>query len=152
MQTAMKRSLFCALSILSVLNALPQRAPGREPEPPPVAVSSLPAGSEIAELARLKLLSELTPRLQRYSPVERRAIYLAIAVERRLLPSTEAIDLLQTLGSIEGFDRAARQLCGYGSPARDGALFELRLARAFVEKKMRVSAIRISWSNTPPRT
>ena len=87
--------------------------------------------------------------MQRFSPAERRAVYLAIAVERQLLPSTEAVDLLQTLGTIEGFDRAARQLCGYGSPARDGALFELRIAHAFVAKKMRVTVIRQPFKDDP---
>lgn len=124
-------------------------APGREPETPAAEVRPLPAGREIAELAQLRLLSDLTPRLQRFAPAERRAVYLAIAVERQLLPSAEAVELLQTLGTIDGFDRAARQLCGYGSPARDGALFELRVARAFVGKKMPVIEIRQPFKDDP---
>lgn len=126
-----------------------QPSPGQESPPPAAAVQSLPAGREIAELAQIKLLSELTPHLQRFSPAERRAVYLAVAVERQLLPAKEAIDLLQALGSVEGFDRAARQLCGYGSPARDGALFELRVARAFVERKMQVREIRHPFKDDP---
>ena len=128
-----------------------QPSPGQEPQPPATAVQSLPAGREITELAQMKLLSELTPRLQRFAPSERRAIYLAVAVERQLLPATEAVDLLQALGSVEGFDRAARQLCGYGSPARDGALFELRVARAFVERKMQVREIRHPFKDDPAK-
>ena len=124
-------------------------ATGREPQPPAADVRSLPSGAEIKELAQLKLLKDLTPRLQHFSPAERRAVYLAIAVERQLLPSKEAAELLQTLGAIEGFDRTARQLCGYGSPARDGALFELRVARAFVEKGMPVREIRQPFKDDP---
>jgi hypothetical protein len=147
----MKRSLLCAINLLTVFTGLRQPVLGREPEPAPSTVPVLPAGNEIAELARLRLLSDLTPRLQRFSPTERRSIYLAIAVERGLLTSAEAIDLLQTLGTVPGFDRAARQLCGYGSPARDGALYELRIARAFAEKKMKVAGIRMPFKDDPAK-
>ena len=145
----MNRSLSCAISVLCVLGCLLHAAPGREPETPAADVRPLPAGREIAELSQLRLLSDLTPRLQRFSPAERRAVYLAIAVERQLLRSAEAVDLVQTLGTIDGFDRAARQLCGYGSPARDGALFELRVARAFVARKMPVIEIRQPFKDDP---
>ena len=145
----MSRSLSCAISVLCLLSGVLQPAPAREPQTPAADVQTLPKGKEIEELAQLKLLSDLTPRLQRFSPAERRAVYLAIAVERQILPSAEALDLLQTLGSVEGFDRAARQLCGYGSAGQDGALFELRVARAFVKKKMQVIEIRQPFKDDP---
>src|SRR5438093_150385 len=111
----MNRFLSRALSILFLFGSALPFAVGREPQPT-AAAQPLPTGSEIEELAKLKLLKDLTPRLQSHTSAERRAIYLAIAVERQLLPSAEAADLLQILGGIAGFDRAARQLCGYGSP------------------------------------
>ncbi len=134
-----------------MLLGLRQAVSGREPQTTIAEARSLPAGKEIEELAQLKLLKDLTPRLQHFSPAERRGVYLAIAVRRQLLPTAEALDLLQTLGSVKGFDVAARQLCGYGSPARDGALFELRVARAFVEKKMRVIEIRQPFKDDPDK-
>ena len=144
----MNRSLFCALSLLFLLGGFLPIAPEREPSPAAV-VRSLPAGAEIKELAQLKLLKDLTPRLQHFSLAERREVYLAIAVERNLLTSTEALELLQSLGAVKGFDAAARQLCGYGSPARDGALYELRVGRAFVEKGMPVIEIRQPFKGDP---
>jgi Holliday junction resolvase-like predicted endonuclease len=127
--------LLAALTFSPVLTAAQERgAPDRE---------------EVRALAALRTLKELTPRLQKHSPAQRRAIYLAVAVERGLLAREEAESFARLLGAVPGFDAAARQLCGGGSPARDGALYELRLARALAERGVRVVELRRSFRGDP---
>lgn len=148
---ALKHFLLLLVALLGTRAFFIHSARAETPATQVLAAEILPNGPEIADLAKIKLLKDLTPRLQRYTAIERRGIYLAIAVERRLLSTAEATDLLSTLGAVEGFDRAARHLCGYGSPARDGALFELRTGRAFAEAGARLVEIRRPFKGDPAK-